>query len=141
MNRFLEDLPIMKKLILFLSVCATVALLALPAFANRTELQPVQPQEPCSFDSKSALYKEFLANYKGDTPKANEAAKKYIACPLDQTLEKDVKDAEEKRIEYLKTWSAKYEKENRKTRLALAMNDKKYAEAIPIGKDILNDEA
>ncbi|HXM35068.1 MAG TPA: hypothetical protein VN920_07775 [Pyrinomonadaceae bacterium] len=130
----------MKKIIMFLSVCATVALLALPAFATRTERQPVQPQEPCSFDSKSALYKEFLANYKGDTPKANEAAKKYVACPVDQTLEKEVKEAEDKRVVFLNTWIGKYEKENRKTRLQLALNGKKYDEAFPIGKDILNDE-
>jgi len=130
----------MKKLIMFLSVCATVTLLALPAFANRIQPQPDQPQEQCSFDTKAALYKEFLANFKGDTAKANEAAKKYVACPVDQTLEKEVKDAEDKRVEYLKNWIGKYEKESRKTRLEQAMIDKKYAEAIPIGKDILNDE-
>ena len=130
----------MKKLILFLTVCATAALLALPALANRIELQPALTQEPCSFDSKSALYKDFLANYKGDTPKANEAAKKYVACPVDATLEKEAKDAEDKRIAFLNNWIGKFEKANRNIRLQQAMGDKKYAEAIPIGKDILNDE-
>jgi hypothetical protein len=130
----------MKKIIMFLSVCVTVALLALPAFANRIQPQPDQPQEPCSFDTKSALYKAFLADFKGDTAKAYEAAKKYVSCPVDQSLEKEVKEAEEKRVEYLKTWIGKYEKENRKTRLQQLMNEKKYVEAYPVGKDILNDE-
>jgi len=125
----------MKKTIIFLSICATVMLLALPAFANRIEPQPYQPQEPCSLESRTALYKAFLADYKGDTAKAYDAAKKYVACPVDAADE-----AEGKRVEYLKNWIGKYEKENRKTRLQQLLNEKKYAEAFPIGKDILNDE-
>jgi hypothetical protein len=126
----------MKKLIMFLSVCATVTLFALPVFANRIELQPDQPQEPCSLESRTALYKAFLADYKADTAKANEAAKKYVACPVDQSDQ-----AEVDRAKYLNTWIAKYEKANRFTRMSqLIKIDKKYAEAFPIGKDILNDE-
>src|SRR6267143_754022 len=125
----------MKKTIMFMAVCATVALLSLPAFANRIQLQPDQPQEPCSLQSKTALYKDFLANYKGDTAKAYEAAKKYVACPLDAADE-----TEGKRVEYLKNWMGKYEKANRVTRLKQVLLEKKYAEAFPIGKDILNDE-
>jgi hypothetical protein len=90
---------------MFLSVCATVTLLALPASANRIELQPDQPQEPCNLENRTALYKAFLADYKGDTAKAYEAAKKYVACPVDQTDE-----AEVGRVKYLKNWIAKYEK-------------------------------
>lgn len=86
-------------------------------------------------ESRTALYKAFLADYKGDTAKANEAAKKYVACPVDQTDE-----AEVARVKYLNNWIAKYEKANRFTRMTQAINDKKYAEALPIGKDILNDE-
>jgi len=120
---------------MFMAVCATVALLSLPAFANRIQLQPDQPQEPCSLESKTALYKDFLANYKGDTAKAYEAAKKYVACPLDAADE-----TEGKRVEYLKNWMGKYEKANRQPRLTLALTAKKYPDVISIGKDILNDE-
>src|SRR6267142_1025253 len=125
----------MKKTIMFIAVCATVALLSLPAFASRIQLQPDQPQEPCTLESKTALYKDFLANYKGDTAKAYEAAKKYVACPLDAADE-----TEGKRVEYLKNWMGKYEKANRQTRLTLALTAKKYPDVISIGKDILNDE-
>ena len=125
----------MKKTFGLLSICAMGAILALTAYANTTRLHVDEPQDQCSLESKTAFYKDFLANYKGDTAKAYEAAKKYVACPLDQSDE-----SETKRVDYLKNWIAKYEKENRKTRFAQLINDKKYAEAIPLGKDIVNDE-
>src|SRR6266700_4603655 len=125
----------MKKTIGLLTICAISATLALTAFANKTALQPDGGQDACSVESKTALYKDFLANYKGDTAKAYDAAKKYITCPVDQSDE-----SETKRVEYLKTWIGKYEKENRKTRFQQLINDKKYSDAFPLGKDILNDE-
>lgn len=125
----------MKKTIMFLSVCATVMLLTLPASANRIQLYADQPQEPCSLEGRTALYKAFLADYKGDTAKANEAAKKYVACPVDPADE-----AEVTRVKYLNNWISKYEKLNRVTRMTQLIIDKKYADAFPIGKDILNDE-
>jgi hypothetical protein len=134
-RQILEDRLVMKKTIGLLSICAIGAMLALSAFANTVRLQLDELQDPCSLESKTALYKDFLANYKGDTAKAYEDAKKYVACPVDASDE-----SETKRIDYLKNWIGKYEKENRKTRFAQLINDKKYAEAIPLGKDIVNDE-
>src|SRR5207244_1021139 len=131
----------MKKTTQFLLISATLAMLALTTFASRVQLHTDdQKQDECSAENKTAWYKEFLANYKGDTAKAYAAAKKYIACPLDQNDQDEVK-----RVEYLKTWTAKYdqvtEKANRKVRLHdLVYNKKDYATAFETGKQVLADE-
>src|SRR5215510_16070370 len=50
---------LMKKLITFLSICTTVAILALPAAAHTAIAQ-----DQCSTEGKNALYKVFLDNRK-----------------------------------------------------------------------------
>jgi hypothetical protein len=126
----------MKKTIRCLSIVVTVTLLALPVFANGVSPRAGEAvQEPCSADVKLALYGEFYKELKGDQAKAYEAAKKYVACPTDAN-----DAAEVTRINYLKGFITKYEKQDRFTRLSKLMIDKKYADAFPVGKDILNDQ-
>lgn len=127
----------MKITIRCLSIVAAVTLLALPGFANGVDsLAKNVVQEPCSADSKIAIYGEFYKELHGDQAKAYEAAKKYVACPTD---DKDA--AEVARITYLKGFITKFEKQDRFRQMdKLLKVDKKYAEGFAIGKDILNDQ-
>ena len=78
----------MKKITMFLMIGATVALLALPVAAtNLITANDETVQDPCSVDSKNALYQDFLKNRKDDQAKAYEAAKKYLACPTAEVTE------------------------------------------------------
>jgi hypothetical protein len=125
----------MKKLITFLSILTTVAILALPV-AARTSVADNSIQDPCSQEAKDALYQSFLKNRQTDQAKAFEDAKKYLACPAGQVTE-----AQQKIIDYLKKWSTTYEKEMRKIRLPILLyNEQKYPEAYALGKEILADE-
>jgi len=129
----------MKKIIRVLAIYATLGLMA--PFAQVTQLQAQTPtpspaaaatQGQCTDESKAAWYAEFTKYRTTDPPKAYSAAKKYLgACP-----------AEEGAIPtYLKKWVIAYDKENRKIRLTdLFVNQRKYAEAIPLAKEILADE-
>lgn len=141
----------MKKTIGVLAIYATLSLLAASAFANvigqttqkpaaTPAAAPAQTPAPaaapaqgaCTDDSKAAWYAEFTKFRTTDPTKAYEAAKKYLgACPT-----------EEGQIPaYLKKWVAAYEKEDRKLKLAnLFVNQKKYAEALTMAKEILADE-
>src|SRR6185503_16481675 len=127
----------MKKLITFLSILTTVAILALPVAARNAVAQPDNSlQDPCSPEGKDALYQSFLKNRQTDQAKANDDAKKYLACPAGQVTE-----AQQKIIDYLKKWSTTYEKEVRKIQLPILLyNDQKYPEAYALGKQILADE-
>jgi len=121
----------MKKLITFLSICTTVAILALPV-AARTLIA----QDACSTEGKEALYKSFLANRTDNQDKAYEDAKKYLACPTDQVTE-----AQQKIIDYLKKFVAKYDEVMKKvTYRTKIYNEQKYAEGYALGKEILTTE-
>jgi tetratricopeptide (TPR) repeat protein len=145
----------MKKIIGALAIYATLAVLAAPAFANVIELNiQTQTQKPaatpaatpaaapvaaapaaqgaCTDDSKAAWYADFTKFRTTEPVKAYDAAKKYLAaCPT-----------EEGQIPtYLKKWVAAYDKEARKLKLAdLFVNQKKYAEALTLAKEVLADE-
>jgi len=98
----------MKKLITFLSILTTVAILALPVAArNAVAVNSVQDQ--CSQEAKDALYQSFLKNRQSDQAKAYDDAKKYLACPAGEVTE-----AQQKIIDYLKKWSTAYEEGVRK---------------------------
>ena len=127
----------MKKLITFLSILTTVAILALPIAARNSVAQPDNSiQDPCTQESKDALYQSFLKNRQADQAKAFDDAKKYLACPTGQVTE-----AQQKIIDYLKKWTTTYEKEMRKVRFTVLLyNEKKYPEAYALGKEILADE-
>jgi hypothetical protein len=132
----------MKKTIGLLSICATLAMLALPVFANTSYSSASEIQDACSPDGKTALYAEFYKELHGDQTKAYEAAKKYVACPADsgeQTAEQ--KDDEAKRIAYLKNFMAKWEAAHRKDQLTdLVLNKKDYPAAFEVGKKVFADD-
>jgi tetratricopeptide (TPR) repeat protein len=129
----------MKKIITALSMYASLTLIVAAGFAGPIELkaQATPPaataaQGPCTDEAKAAWYADFTKFRTTDAAKAYDAGKKYLAaCPT-----------EEGQIPtYLKKWIAAYEKEARKLKLApLLYNDKKYAEAMALGKEILAEE-
>lgn len=126
----------MKKTIGFLSICATLAMLALPAYANIVRWQPdSQAQGDCTPEKKGAWYKDFIANYKGDSAKAYDAAKKYLACPGDSADQDDAT-----RAAYLQKWVTAYEKAHRKDRLTELIGKKDYPGAFEVGKQVFADD-
>ena len=119
----------MKKLITFLGICTTVAILALPVAAHTTIAQ-----DPCTVEGKTALYQAILKNLSGDQAKAYEDSKKYLACPAAAQVD----ESQQKIIDYLKKFVAKYEEADKKNRYrTLLYVDKKYPEAYALGKEIL----
>jgi hypothetical protein len=135
----------MKKTIQLLSICAALAVLALPAFADDSALPTDNAaQDQCSVENKTAWYNDFLATYKTDNQaKAYDDAKKYLACPADSN------DADEAgRTAFLKKFVTLYEqlqvtgeKAKRKAQLTdLVYVKKDYAKAFDLGRQILADE-
>jgi len=127
----------MKKTMRLFAIYAALGLL--PVFTNVIELKaqtpapsPAATQDQCTDDSKAAWYAEFIKYRTTEPPKAYPPAKKYLAaCP-----------AEEGQIpSYLKKWVAAYDKEARKLKLNdLFINQRKYADALTLAKEILTDE-
>jgi hypothetical protein len=129
----------MKKLITFLSICTTVAILALPAAARNLIAQPnnVFQDAACAQEAKDALYQSFRTNLKADQAKAYDEAKKYLACPATG----EVTEAQQKIIDYLKNFVTKYEAATTKETYRIKIyNEKKYEEGYAMGKAILATE-
>ena len=129
----------MKKLITFLSISTTVAILALPVAARNLIAQPNNAFQDaaCTDDAKTALYQSIRNNLKADQAKAYEDAKKYLACPASG----EVTEAQQKIIDYLKNFVSKYEDATKKTSYRdLLYNKQKYAEAYAAAKDVLATE-
>ena len=128
----------MKKLITFLGICTTVAILAVPAAARTTIAQPDNVvQDPCTTEGKDALYATIRKNLTADQAKAYEDAKKYLACPATD----QVTEAQQKIIDYLKNFVAKYEAASKKNDYRTKIyNEQKYAEGYALGKEILTAE-
>jgi hypothetical protein len=119
----------MKKIIATLAIYGSLAILAAPGFAQAQT--PAPAQGACSEESKAALYTTFTTFRTTDAVKANEAARKYLACS----------PQEDQYTAYLKKWAAAYDKEARKIKFQpLLYGDKKYAEAFALGKEILADD-
>ena len=126
---------LMKKLITFLSICSTVAILALPVAARNFIAQPdtAIQDAACTDEAKEALYASFLKNRADDQAKAFEDAKKYLACPTT-----GITEAQAKIVDYLKKWVAKYEEVTKASSFQdLLYNQKKYPEAYALGKQLL----
>src|SRR5580765_5120329 len=125
----------MKKIIRGLAIYATVGLLA--PFANVINLRaqtaaPAAAQGQCTDELKQPVYADFMKYRTTDPTKAYDAAKKYLGmCP-----------AEEGAIPtYLKKWVVAYDKEARKFKLTnLFIDQRKYADALPVAKEVLTDE-
>jgi hypothetical protein len=93
-------------------------------------------QDQCSSEAKAALYKSFLDHRQADQAKAYDEAKKYLACPAGEVTE-----SQQKIIDYLKKYSSAYEEGARKGRvMQLIYDEKKYAEAYQLAKDVLAKE-
>lgn len=125
----------MKKLITFFAICTSVAILALPVAARNFIAQPdtAIQDAACADEAKEALYASFLKNRADDQAKAYEDAKKYLACPTT-----GITEAQNKIVEYLKKWVAKYEEITKASRFQdLLYVQKKYPEAYALGKEIL----
>jgi tetratricopeptide (TPR) repeat protein len=125
----------MKKIIWILAIYASLGALFGTGFASVNKLKaetPATAQDQCTDESKGAWYADFTKFRTQDPTKAYEAAKKYLAaCPQ-----------EDGQIPtYLKKWVAAYDKEARKLKLTdLFVNQRKYAEALPLAKEVLADE-
>src|SRR5215210_6120046 len=115
----------MKKLIGLIAVYASMVLVAATVFA-----QTPAPAD-CSEEGKTALYTEFTTLRTTDSTKAYEAAKKYLACP----------QQEDQYSAYVKKWVAAYDREARKIKMMdLFVNQRKYADAAAVAKEVLKDE-
>ncbi len=137
----------MKKTFQLLWICAALAVCALSAFANNTASQPILLQDQCTDENKTAWYTEFRGQLKADQAKANELAKKYLACPPSASDSQEAKDAEQKIVDYLKRFVAAYEKASgdtekakRKAAMNEAINKKDYPKAIDLAKQIIGDD-
>jgi hypothetical protein len=129
----------MKKLITFLSICTTVAILALPAAARNSIAQPDNAFQDaaCTQEAKDAMYASIRTNLKADQKKAYEDAKKYLACPASG----EVTEAQQKIVDYLKGFVAKYEAASMKSDYRVKIyNEKKYEEGYAMGEQILATE-
>jgi hypothetical protein len=128
----------MKKPIALITICLAMAITAFPAYAQQPAATPQQPaatpQDPqCTPEAKTATYNQFVKEFKGDTAKANELAKKWLACP-------EVA-GEEKITPYLKNFVTLYEKANRKAQVTdFVYNKKDYPKAFEVGKAVLIEE-
>ena len=127
----------MKKIIGLLAIYASLAVIAATAFTSNPAVKaqtpaPAAAQGACTDQSKAAWYADFTKFRTTDPTKAAEAGKKYLAaCPQEQGPIPD----------YLKKWLAAYDKEARKGRFKpLLYNDKKYTEALALGKEILAED-
>jgi tetratricopeptide (TPR) repeat protein len=126
----------MKKLIRLLAIYASLAVIAASAFTNNSVVNAQTPapaaQGACTDESKTAWYADFTKFRTTDPTKAAEAGKKYLAaCP---TEEGPIPT-------YLKKWIAAYDKEARRGRFQpLLYNDKKYTEALALGKELLAED-
>ncbi len=128
----------MKKIISLLAIYASLAVMAATVLTNNIQANAQTPapaaaaQGQCSDENKGAWYADFTKFRIPDPAKAYDAARKYLAaCPK-----------EEGPIPaYLKKWSAQYEKDDRRQKFQpLLYNDKKYTEALTIGKEILAED-
>jgi len=122
---------------MFLSLLASVAILALPVAARDLIAHPFdEVQDQCAQPAKDALYQAFRDNRQSDQAKAYDAAKKYLACPAGEVTE-----ATTKIIDYLKKWVTAYEEGSKKIKYRQYLyNEQKYVEAYALGKEILATE-
>src|SRR6266550_5223164 len=127
----------MKKLIRLLAIYASLAVIAASAFTNNSVVNaqtpaPAAAQGACTDENKGIWYADFMKFRTTDPTKAAEAGKKYLAAC--STEEGPIPT-------YLKKWIAAYDKEARRGRFQpLLYNDKKYTEALALGKELLAED-
>ncbi|MEP6742313.1 MAG: hypothetical protein ABJB61_07420 [bacterium] len=128
----------MKKIMRLFAIYASLAVLAATAFTNNSVANAQTPapaaaaQGQCTDEAKAAWYADFTKFRTTDPTKAAEAGKKYLAaCPQEEGAIPT----------YLKKWIAAYDKQARKDKFQpLLYNDKKYTEALALGKELLAED-
>lgn len=105
---------------------------ALTSNTVSTAQTPAASQGSCTDENKGVWYADFTKFRTTDPAKAAEAGKKYLAaCPQEQG---DIPA-------YLKKWIGAYDKGTRRASFQpLLYNDKKYTEALALGKEILAED-
>lgn len=126
----------MRKLMTLFGIFVAVSLFAAPSAVFLENAVGAPRQDQCSAEAKEVLYASFLKNRTTDQAKAYDEARKYLACPAGEVTE-----AHQRIIDYLKKFSGAYEGGMRRLRLTqLLYNEKKYAEAYQLGKELLASE-
>ena len=121
----------MKRTIKIMTLAVAMAAFAVPALAQSKE---------CNDENKAAWYKTFYDNFKGTAEQqktAVEAAKTYIgACPADPN---------DKQRDYMQKFVDKWDVLQGKAKIASEFEDavkqKKYADEIRIGRQLLATDA
>lgn len=127
----------MKNVLRVLIVAAFVTAFALPALAQDAAATPAAQAGPCTteVEAKAALYKKFLADYKG-TPEqqkvASDTGKEYLSkygtCP----------DAGDKQIaDFIQKWATKYDAAVEEFACTDSFNKKDYSKAFQACQVIL----
>src|SRR6266550_5501725 len=128
----------MKKIIRLLAINASLVLMAATVFTNNPAAKAQTPapaaaaQGQCTDENKGIWYADFTKFRTTDPTKAADAGKKYLAaCPKDEGPIPT----------YLKKWVSAYDKEARRGRFQpLLYNEKKYTEALALGKELLAED-
>lgn len=120
----------MKNAIRTLLLAATMTTVAIPAFATG-----MSQSGQCAPELKEKIYERFRSNIKTDQKVAYEAGKEYLKCFGNETDEI---------TNYVRNFVTKYEQASQKaelrTRFQQLYAQQKYAEAFPLGKQILAEE-
>jgi hypothetical protein len=120
----------MKRIIKLLALAATLAVFAVPVLAQKQE---------CTDDNKGTWYKTFYDNYKGDAAAqkiAYDNAKLYLdSCPADPN---------DKQAAFMQKFvdavNASRQKASTGKEFEKAVADKKYADQVRLGKELLNSD-
>src|SRR5438552_57131 len=121
----------MRRTIKLVTLAAMLALFAAPVLAQTKE---------CNDENKAAWYDTFLKNYKGEPPQqkiAYDAAKLYLSsCPEDPAD----KIAEFMKVKFVGPYEAMMKGSDTKKQFEEAVKQKKYADQITLGKQIVTAE-
>ena len=117
----------MKVLVRRLALAALAALAVGSIGARQVTVLAQETDDPV----KVRIYKTFFDNATKNPSVAYQSAKDY--------LERYQKDKDQY-VDYLQKWVAVYERDERKRRLPILINEKNFAEAYALGARILTDE-
>jgi hypothetical protein len=116
----------MKRTILLLAVAVVSAAFAAPALAQTKE---------CNDEFKSATYQKWYDNRTAHQEVAYQAAKEYLdVCSTDDSAYATALK------KFKKAWEDANEKASNKTKLQDYYTQKKYPEAVSVGKQVVQDE-
>ncbi len=121
----------MKKVNKLLALTALLAVCALTAVAQTAQPAAAAAAAPAADKQCNDLYTRFVENRKKDQKVAYETGREYVEkCPT----------AEEQYVTYVKKFVNEYGKASRKFDLGKAIDEKKYADAFALAKQIVAEE-